>query len=69
MKVYDVAVAVNEGIYRIGSVHVGLYKKHIDQLINKLRTTFLGFRFRGDPLLFYHQPLIFPKPSPNPSPG
>lgn len=42
-KVYDVAVAVNEGIYRIGSVHVGLYKKHIDKLINKLRTTFLGF--------------------------
>ncbi|MCB2148925.1 MAG: PAS domain S-box protein [Deltaproteobacteria bacterium] len=42
-EVYDVAVAVNEGIYRIGSVHVGLYKKHIDHLINKLRTTFLGF--------------------------
>ena len=41
--VYDIAVAVNEGIYRIGSVHVGLYKKHIDQLISKLRTTFLGF--------------------------
>lgn len=41
--VYDVAVAVNEGIYRIGSVHVGLYKKHIDHLIGKLRTTFLGF--------------------------
>ncbi len=41
--VYDVAVAVNEGIYRIGSVHVGLYKKHIQKLINKLRTTFLGF--------------------------
>jgi two-component system NtrC family sensor kinase len=34
---------LNEGIYRIGTVHVGLYKKHIDQLINKLRTTFLGF--------------------------
>jgi two-component system NtrC family sensor kinase len=42
-QVYDVAVAVKEGIYRIGTVHVGLYKKHIDQLINKLRTTFLGF--------------------------
>ena len=41
--VYDVAVSVNEGIYRIGSVHVGLYKKHIEHLINKLRTTFLGF--------------------------
>ncbi len=41
--VYDVAVSVNEGIYRIGTVHVGLYKKHIEQLIDKLRTTFLGF--------------------------
>ena len=41
--VYDVAVPVTEGIYRIGSVHVGLKKQHIDQLIGKLRTTFLGF--------------------------
>ncbi|MFH1156932.1 MAG: ATP-binding protein [Pseudomonadota bacterium] len=43
MIVYDVAVPVNEGIYRIGTVHVGLKKQHIDQLIDKLRTTFLGF--------------------------
>lgn len=42
-EVYDVAVPVNEGIYRIGSVHVGLNKNHIDKLISKLRTTFLGF--------------------------
>ncbi len=41
--VYDVAVPVKEGIYTIGTVHVGLYKKHIDLLIGKLRTTFLGF--------------------------
>jgi two-component system, NtrC family, sensor kinase len=41
--VYDVAVPVLEGIYQIGSIHVGLYKKHIDLLIAKLRTTFLGF--------------------------
>jgi len=41
--VYDVAVPVTEGIYRIGSIHVGLKKQHIDQLIGKLRTTFLGF--------------------------
>ena len=41
--IYDVAVPVLEGIYQIGSVHIGLYKKHIDQLIGKLRTTFLGF--------------------------
>lgn len=50
--VYDVAVAVNEGIYRIGSVHVGLYKKHIDQLIGKLRTTFLGFVSAATVLFF-----------------
>jgi two-component system NtrC family sensor kinase len=31
------------GFIASASVHVGLYKKHIDQLINKLRTTFLGF--------------------------
>ncbi len=41
--VYDVAVPVKEGIYTIGTIHVGLYKKHIDLLIGKLRTTFLGF--------------------------
>ena len=41
--IYDVAVPVNEGIYQIGTVHLGLYKKHIDQLIGKLRTTFVGF--------------------------
>jgi len=41
--IYDVAVPVVEGIYEIGSVHIGLNKKHIDQLIGKLRTTFLGF--------------------------
>ena len=41
--VYDIAVPVKEGIYRIGTVHLGLNKSHIDQLIAKLRTTFLGF--------------------------
>ncbi|MDJ0853641.1 MAG: ATP-binding protein [Desulfobacterales bacterium] len=41
--IYDVAVPVLEGLYEVGSVHIGLYKKHIDQLIGKLRTTFLGF--------------------------
>ena len=41
--IYDVAVPVLEGIYEIGSVHIGLYKEHIDRLIGKLRTTFLGF--------------------------
>jgi PAS domain S-box-containing protein len=41
--IYDVAVPVREGIYEIGSVHIGMYKEHIDRLIGKLRTTFLGF--------------------------
>lgn len=40
---YDIAVPVREGIYKIGTVHVGLNKRHIDRLIGKLRVTFLGF--------------------------
>jgi PAS domain S-box-containing protein len=40
---YDIATPINQGIYRIGTVHVGLNKNHIDQLVGKLRTTFLGF--------------------------
>jgi PAS domain S-box-containing protein len=40
---YDIAVPVVEGIYRIATVHVGLNKGHIDQLVSKLRITFLGF--------------------------
>jgi len=42
-EVYDVAVPVEEGINRIGEVHVGLNKKHIGRIINKLRITFLAF--------------------------
>jgi PAS domain S-box-containing protein len=42
-EVYDVAIPVREGIYRIGTIHLGMDKNHIDQLIGKLRTTFLGF--------------------------
>ncbi|MEF2145962.1 MAG: ATP-binding protein [Desulfovibrionaceae bacterium] len=42
-SVYDIAVAINEGLYRIGTVHVGLNKDHIDKLVSKLRLTFLGF--------------------------
>lgn len=41
--VYDVAAAINEGLYRIGTVHVGLNKSHIDSLVGKLRVAFLGF--------------------------
>ncbi len=43
VDIYDMAVPVSEGIYQVGSIHVGVYKKHIDVLIDKLRTTFLGF--------------------------
>ncbi len=40
---YDIASPINEGLYRIGTVHVGLSKTHMDNLVNKLRNTFLGF--------------------------
>ena len=39
----DIAVPMLEGIYQIATVHVGLNKRHIDNLVGKLRTTFLGF--------------------------
>jgi len=42
-SIYDVAAAINEGLYRIGTVHVGLNKSHIDTLIGKLRVAFFGF--------------------------
>ncbi len=39
---YDIAVPVLEGIYQVGTVHVGLSKEHIDDLINKLLITLLS---------------------------
>jgi histidine kinase len=39
---YDVAVPVIAGINRIGTVHVGLSKAHIDRLDRKLSATFVG---------------------------
>ncbi|THB67968.1 MAG: PAS domain S-box protein, partial [Desulfovibrio sp.] len=42
-QAYDCAVPVKEGIYDVGSVHVGLSKNHIDMVISKLRMAFLGF--------------------------
>jgi PAS domain S-box-containing protein len=42
-KVFHVTVPVKEGIYTIGSVHVGLDKNHIEKLIAKLRVLFLSF--------------------------
>lgn len=41
--VYDIAVPIKEGIYDIGSVHVGLSKRHVDTIVGKLRIAFLGF--------------------------
>jgi len=41
--IYDLAAVINEGLYRIGTVHVGLNKSHIDSLVGKLRVAFLGF--------------------------
>ncbi len=42
-EAYDVAVPVREGIYTLGTVHVGLNKRHIDNLVGALRFMFLGF--------------------------
>ncbi len=42
-EAYDIAVPVKEGIYTLGAVHVGLNKRHIDNLVGKLRFMFLGF--------------------------
>lgn len=42
---YDVAVPIMEGIYSIGTVHVGLDKRHIDHLIGMWRITYLGIIF------------------------
>ncbi|MDR3640825.1 MAG: ATP-binding protein [Humidesulfovibrio sp.] len=42
-SIYDITVPMNEGLYRIGTVHVGLSKSHIESLIATLRLTFLGF--------------------------
>ncbi|MBW2111004.1 MAG: PAS domain S-box protein [Deltaproteobacteria bacterium] len=39
---YDIAVPVLEGIYQVGTVHVGLSKEHIDNLIDKLLITLLS---------------------------
>lgn len=40
---FHVSVPVMEGIYTIGSVHVGLDKQHIHKLISKLRFLFFSF--------------------------
>ncbi|MFO7749008.1 MAG: ATP-binding protein [Desulfobacteraceae bacterium] len=40
---YHVSVPVKEGIYTIGSVHVGLDKQHFQRLTAKLRFLFISF--------------------------
>ncbi|BDQ34988.1 ATP-binding protein [Pseudodesulfovibrio portus] len=42
-QIYDLAAGIHEGLYPIGTVHVGLNKSHIDALVGKLRVAFLGF--------------------------
>lgn len=42
-SVFHVVVPVEEGLYTIGSVQVGLDKQHIDKLISNLRLVFLSF--------------------------
>ncbi len=42
-SIFHVVVPVKEGIYTVGSVQVGLYKKHIENLISNLRLVFLSF--------------------------
>ncbi|MBF0258256.1 MAG: PAS domain-containing protein [Desulfamplus sp.] len=55
---YDIAVPMNEGLYRIGTVHVGLSKEHIDKLVSKLRSMFLGFISAVIVIIFYASHLI-----------
>jgi methyl-accepting chemotaxis protein len=40
---YDITYPVKNGVSRIGVVHVGLSKGYIDEIISRLRITFLGF--------------------------
>jgi histidine kinase len=40
---YDIAVPIKDSINQVGTVHVGMKKRSIDQLIGKLLFTFLGF--------------------------
>lgn len=42
-RVYDIAVPILEGIYQIGTVRLGIKEKHIEQIVHKMRITFLGF--------------------------
>lgn len=49
---FDVAVPVAGGLYRLGEVHVGLSKVHIESLRGRLRTTSIGFILAVSVLVF-----------------
>ncbi len=40
---YDITFPLKEGASQIGAVHVGLSKGYIDEIVGRLRITFLGF--------------------------
>ncbi len=52
-RVFHVTVPVKEGIYTIGSVHIGLDKRHIDKLISNLRLIFFSFLSTVSILFFF----------------
>ncbi len=52
-RVFHVTVPVEEGIYTIGSVQIGLDKHHIDKLISNLRWIFLSFISTVSVLFFF----------------
>ncbi len=52
-RVFHVTVPVEEGIYTIGSVQIGLDKHHIDKLISSLRWVFLSFISTVSVLFFF----------------
>lgn len=55
-RVFHVTVPVKEGIYTIGSVHIGLDKLHIDELISDLRLIFLSFLSTVSILFLFKSP-------------
>ena len=41
--ILDIAVPVNEGLHRLGAVHVGVRQRRIHALVDKLRMTFMAY--------------------------
>ncbi|MBT4641678.1 MAG: PAS domain S-box protein [Desulfobacula sp.] len=52
-SVFHVVVPVEEGIYTVGSVQVGLEKQHIEKLISNLRLVFLSFLSMVSVIFFF----------------